>query len=114
MLLTEIGTLVYFSDKSCLKSGDLKWYFFCPRERKHASGTRISRTTQFGHWKSTGKDRPVAYNNKNVGHIKTLTFVRDKSTKGGQTDWVMHEYRIEENSLSSKNVAQVIIKTMIP
>ncbi|XP_038882500.1 NAC domain-containing protein 82 isoform X2 [Benincasa hispida] len=60
----------------------------------------MNRATQFGYWKSTGKDRPVHYNNKEVGQIKTLTFFRGKAPKGDQTDWVMHEYRIEENNLS--------------
>lgn len=93
-------------EKSCLKSGDLKWYFFCPRERKYASGARMNRATQFGYWKSTGKDRPVNYNNEEVGQIKTLTFFRGKAPKGDQTDWVMHEYRIEEKNLSLEDAAQ--------
>ncbi|XP_022979110.1 NAC domain-containing protein 82-like [Cucurbita maxima] len=92
-------------DKACLKSRDLKWYFFCPRKRKCASGARVSRTTQFGYWKSTGKDRHVAHNNKNVGRIKTLTYFSGKSSKGDPTDWVMHEYRLEEK-YQSKNVSQ--------
>lgn len=74
----------------------------------------MNRATEFGYWKSTGKDRPVLYNDQDVGKIKTLTFFRGKAPKGIQTDWVMHEYRIEENNLSLRNVAQVIIKTMIP
>lgn len=114
MLLMEIGIFVNFSEKSCLKSGDLKWYFFCPRERKYASGARMNRATQFGYWKSTGKDRPVNYNNEEVGQIKTLTFFRGKAPKGDQTDWVMHEYRIEEKNLSLEDAAQVTIRTIIP
>ncbi|XP_023518085.1 NAC domain-containing protein 82-like [Cucurbita pepo subsp. pepo] len=93
-------------DKSCMKSGDLKWYFFCPRERKYASGARMNRGTKFGFWKSTGKDRPVSCNNEDVGQIKTLTFFRGKAPKGDPTNWVMHEYRIEEKKLSLQNVAQ--------
>lgn len=97
-----------------MKSGDLKWYFFCPREKKYASGGRINRANEIGYWKSTGKDRAVSYNKKDVGQIKTLTFFRGKSPKGDQTGWVMHEYRLDEKNLPLENVAQVIIGSMIP
>lgn len=114
MLLMEIEMFVYFSAKSCLKGGDLKYYFFCPRERKYASGARMNRATEFGYWKSTGRDRTVHYENKEVGQIKTLTFFRGKAPKGAQTDWVMHEYRLDDKNLSLEDAAQVIIRTMIP
>lgn len=93
-------------DKSCLRSGDLKWYFFCPREKKYANGARMNRATEFGYWKTTGKDRPVQYNNEVVGMIKTLVFHRGKAPRGDRTDWVMHEYRIDEPCLSERGVVQ--------
>lgn len=95
------------SDKSSLRSGDLKWYFFCPREKKYANGARMNRATEFGYWKTTGKDRPVQYNNEVVGMIKTLVFHRGKAPRGDRTDWVMHEYRIDEPGLSERGVVQV-------
>ncbi|KAL9462386.1 hypothetical protein AB3S75_000400 [Citrus x aurantiifolia] len=93
-------------DKSSLRSGDLKWYFFCPREKKYANGARMNRATEFGYWKTTGKDRPVQYNNEVVGMIKTLVFHRGKAPRGDRTDWVMHEYRIDEPGLSERGVVQ--------
>ncbi|KAL5555545.1 hypothetical protein UlMin_037781 [Ulmus minor] len=81
-----------------MQNKDLKWYFFCPRERKYASGARMNRATESGYWKTTGKDRPVHYNNNVVGMIKTLIFHRGKAPKGVRTDWVMHEYRLEEKA----------------
>ncbi|XP_031263319.1 NAC domain-containing protein 82-like [Pistacia vera] len=92
--------------KSTLRSGDLKWYFFCPREKKYANGARMNRATDFGYWKTTGKDRPVHYNNEAVGMIKTLVFHRGKAPKGDRTDWVMHEYRIGEKDLANRGVVQ--------
>ncbi|KAJ6733712.1 putative proteinC DOMAIN-CONTAINING PROTEIN 82-RELATED [Salix koriyanagi] len=93
-------------DKSCLRTGDLKWYFFCPTEKKYASGVRMKRATDIGFWKTTGKDRPVQYKNEDVGMIKTLVFHTGKPPKGSRTDWVMHEYRLEEKELADKGIAQ--------
>lgn len=97
-----------FTDKSYIKSGDLKWHFFCPREKKYATGVRANRATEFGFWKTTGKERTVLCNGEVVGKIKTLVYHVGKSPRGERTDWVMHEYRLEDKVLTQKNVPQVI------
>ncbi|GMY12451.1 NAC domain-containing protein 40-like [Fagus crenata] len=91
-------------DKSILK-GDLKWYFFCPIEKKYFGGVRMNRATEVGHWKITGNDRHVNYNNALVGSIKTLIFHMGKAP-GKRTDWVMHEYRLDNQYLAERGVAQ--------
>ncbi|XP_038686005.1 NAC domain-containing protein 82-like [Tripterygium wilfordii] len=91
-------------DKSGMRYGDLKWYFFCPSEKKYASGARFNRSTEFGYWKTTGRDRPVHYNSNLVGVIKTLVFHQGKAPKGDRTDWVMHEYRLEDSELAENGV----------
>jgi hypothetical protein len=96
------------SDKSLLKGGDLKWYFFCHVEKKYSCGARMKRATEFGYWKTTGKDRPVRYNEELVGSIKTLIFHRGKAPRGERTDWVMHEYKLEDKNLEEKGVVQVM------
>ncbi|KAK9293020.1 hypothetical protein L1049_021004 [Liquidambar formosana] len=93
-------------DKSCLRSKDLEWYFFCPRERKYANGARTNRATESGYWKTTGKDRHVIYNGRTVGMIKTLVFHEGRAPKGVRTDWVMHEYRLEDKNLADVGVIQ--------
>ncbi|XWS44729.1 hypothetical protein CRYUN_Cryun15aG0072500 [Craigia yunnanensis] len=93
-------------DMSCLKTGDLKWFFYCPLEKKHARGARLNRATEYGYWKTTGKDRPVKYNEEVVGMIKTLVFHRGKAPREGRTDWVMHEYRLEEKDLADRGAVQ--------
>ncbi|KAK6238218.1 hypothetical protein QUC31_003687 [Theobroma cacao] len=93
-------------DKSLLRTGDLKWYFFCPTEKKYGKGSRFNRATTYGYWKTTGKDRPVRHNDKDVGSIKTLVFHRGKAPQGERTDWVMHEYRLEDKDLLDKGVVQ--------
>lgn len=95
-------------DKSFIKSGDLKWHFFCPREKKYSTGVRANRATACGFWKTTGKERDVLCNGEVAGKIKTLVYHFGKSPRGERTDWVMHEYRLEDKVLTQKNVPQVI------
>ncbi|GMY38452.1 NAC domain-containing protein 82-like [Fagus crenata] len=91
-------------DKSILK-GDLNWYFFCPIEKKYSAGDRKKRSTEDGHWKVTGEDRRVCYDKKRVGSIKTLIFHMGKAP-GNRTDWVMHEYRLDEEFLEQRGFPQ--------
>lgn len=97
----------YTSDKSGWDSGDLKWYFFCPREKKYARGNRIQRATAGGYWKTTGKDRSVLCSGAVVGWIKTLIFHTGRAPHGDRTDWVMHEYRLEDQGLADRGVPLV-------
>ncbi|XP_030924005.1 NAC domain-containing protein 40-like [Quercus lobata] len=91
-------------DKSIVK-GDLKWYFLCPIEKKYSAGARMNRATDVGHWKITGNERLVHYDNKLVGSIKTLIFHMGKAP-GKRTDWVIHEYRLDNKYLAERGVAQ--------
>uniref|UniRef100_A0A1J3FW37 NAC domain-containing protein 78 n=1 Tax=Noccaea caerulescens TaxID=107243 RepID=A0A1J3FW37_NOCCA len=93
-------------DMSFIRSGDLKWHFFCPREKKYSTGVRANRATECGYWKTTGKERPVLCNAEVVGKIKTLVYHFGKSPRGERTDWVMHEYRLDDKDLTQKNVPQ--------
>ncbi|KAD5508143.1 hypothetical protein E3N88_15846 [Mikania micrantha] len=93
-------------DKSSLKSGDLEWYFFCPKAKKYSSGARSNRATETGFWKATGKDRMVHHKERIVATIKTLVFHLGHAGKGQRTNWVMHEYRMEDEQLASAGVVQ--------
>ncbi|RDX94923.1 NAC domain-containing protein 82 [Mucuna pruriens] len=93
-------------DMSLLKSGDLEWYFFCPRGKKYSTGGRMNRATEAGYWKTTGKDREIEHKNRVVGMIKTLVFHIGKAPKGDRTDWVMHEFRLDDKDLADKGVLQ--------
>ena len=93
-------------DHSLLKTGDLEWYFFCPRGKKYSSGGRMNRATECGYWKTTGKDRSVENKKLVVGMIKTLVFHMGKAPKGDRTDWVLHEYRLQDKDLADKGVQQ--------
>ncbi|TKY73838.1 NAC domain-containing protein 82 [Spatholobus suberectus] len=93
-------------DMSLLKTGDLEWYFFCPRGKKYLTGGRMNRATEAGYWKTTGKDRAIEHKNQVVGMIKTLVFHIGKAPKGDRTDWVMHEFRLDDKDLADKRVLQ--------
>ncbi|KAG6657336.1 NAC domain-containing protein 82-like isoform X1 [Carya illinoinensis] len=93
-------------EKSISQSGDLKWYFFCPVEKKYANGLRMNRKTEFGYWKSTGKCKLVRHNEVLVGSRKTLIFHRTSEKQRARTDWVMHEYSLEYKNLAKEKDVQ--------
>lgn len=91
--------------------GEREWYFFVPRDggRKHhqaGGGGRPSRTTERGFWKATGSDRAVrcASDPKRlIGLKKTLVYYEGRAPRGTKTDWVMNEYRLPDDSLTSSS-----------
>lgn len=100
-LLFGILLIVFmcFAGQSMLKTGDRQWFFFSPRDRKYPNAARSNRGTRHGYWKATGKDRNVTCNSRTVGLKKTLVFYKGRAPNGERTDWVMHEYTMDEKEL---------------
>ncbi|XP_010526869.1 PREDICTED: NAC domain-containing protein 35 [Tarenaya hassleriana] len=89
------------------KIGEREWYFFVPRDRKHGTGGRPSRTTAKGYWKATGSDRKIvslSEPKRVIGLRKTLVFYRGRAPGGNKTDWVMNEYRLPDSCPLPKDV----------
>ncbi|KAA3481899.1 NAC domain protein NAC72 [Gossypium australe] len=69
-----------------------EYYFFTPRDRKYANGSRPARNAGDGYWKATGSDKLICRKGKIIGLKKSLAFYQGKQPKGVKTNWLMHEY----------------------
>uniref|UniRef100_A0A0D9VCK2 NAC domain-containing protein n=1 Tax=Leersia perrieri TaxID=77586 RepID=A0A0D9VCK2_9ORYZ len=77
--------------------GGKEWYFYNLKDRRYATGKRTNRATESGYWKATGRDREITRKELLVGMRKTLVFYRGRAPRGERTDWVMHEFRVENH-----------------
>ncbi|KAI7981097.1 NAC domain-containing protein 1 [Camellia lanceoleosa] len=83
--------------------GENEWYFFTPRDRKYPNGVRPNRAAVSGYWKATGTDKAIYSGSKYVGVKKALVFYMGKPPKGVKTDWIMHEYRLNDSRRPTNN-----------
>lgn len=72
----------------------------------------MNRATEYGYWKTTGRDRLIKFNDRTVGMIKTLIYHEGKAPHGKRTDWVMHEYRLKDEDLANSEINQVWADSM--
>lgn len=74
------------------------WYFFSHKDKKYPTGTRTNRATAAGFWKATGRDKVIYSSFKRIGMRKTLVFYKGRAPHGQKSDWIMHEYRLDDNT----------------
>ncbi|XP_075489227.1 protein SOMBRERO-like isoform X1 [Primulina tabacum] len=75
-----------------------EWYFFSHKDKKYPTGTRTNRATAAGFWKATGRDKGIHLSgSKRIGMRKTLVFYTGRAPHGCKTDWIMHEYRLDDD-----------------
>ncbi|KAH0851608.1 hypothetical protein HID58_094634, partial [Brassica napus] len=86
-------------EKSRIGSGPQnEWYFFSHKDKKYPTGTRTNRATAAGFWKATGRDKSIHLNSsKKIGLRKTLVFYTGRAPHGHKTEWIMQEYRLDDN-----------------
>lgn len=83
--------------------GEQHTYFFTPRSKKYANGSRPDRAAgDYGFWKASGKEIDVRNNNIVIGSKRTLVFFRGKS-RGAvvKTNWIMQEFTINNLAISN-------------
>ncbi|KAK8627865.1 hypothetical protein V6N13_135463 [Hibiscus sabdariffa] len=91
--------------------GEKEWYFFSLRDRKYPTGLRTNRATEAGYWKTTGKDKEIFRAGAVlVGMKKTLVFYKGRAPKGEKSNWVMHEYRHENNPFKTTKEEWVVCR----
>lgn len=81
------------------KRREKEMFFFTQRDRKHQNGSRPNRVTgdSSGFWKATSGDKEVKFNGEIIGFKKTLAFYKRTSNSTEKTNWIMHEFRAEDN-----------------
>nr|GMD71484.1 NAC transcription factor 29-like [Ipomoea batatas] len=86
------------------KLGEKDFYFFTHRDRKYKNGNRPSRAAGDGYWKATTADKPITngVDGPVIGHKKTLVYYEGRPPKGEKTNWIMHEFTVEEGTITPK------------
>ncbi|KAA8516222.1 hypothetical protein F0562_019401 [Nyssa sinensis] len=84
------------------------WYFFSHKDKKYPTGTRTNRATAAGFWKATGRDKMIHGNSRRIGMRKTLVFYKGRAPHGQKSDWIMHEYRLDDNTTDTNNVSNAM------
>ncbi|KAJ6879686.1 NAC transcription factor [Populus alba x Populus x berolinensis] len=84
------------------------WYFFSHKDKKYPTGTRTNRATAAGFWKATGRDKVIQSTGKRIGLRKTLVFYKGRAPHGQKSDWIMHEYRLDDSAGDHTNVSNVM------
>ncbi|KAG5030203.1 hypothetical protein AAZX31_05G219000 [Glycine max] len=90
--------------------GEKEWYFFSLKDRKYPTGLRTNRATESGYWKTTGKDKEIFGGGVLIGMKKTLVFYMGRAPRGEKSNWVMHEYRLENKQPYSSKEEWVICR----
>ncbi|XP_019184369.1 PREDICTED: NAC domain-containing protein 37-like [Ipomoea nil] len=103
---TDIEVVDLNSSESGVHVGERKRFFFCRRDMimKYATG-QIQ-----GFWESTGEDREIFKGKALIGMKETMIFYRGRAPSAERTNWVMHEYRLEDDNLPQNAKNEWVIR----
>ncbi|GER37542.1 NAC domain-containing protein [Striga asiatica] len=88
-----------------------EWYFFSHKDKKYPTGTRTNRATAAGFWKATGRDKAIHLSSsRRIGMRKTLVFYTGRAPHGQKTDWIMHEYRLNDDNAEIQEDGWVVCR----
>ncbi|GAB4856363.1 hypothetical protein Ancab_014283 [Ancistrocladus abbreviatus] len=87
--------MAWHSGEICRGDTQLKeWYFFVPRQEREAQGGRPNRLTQTGYWKASGSPSwVISFDNRFIGHKRTMVFYKGRCPAGTKTQWKLNEYK---------------------
>ncbi|XP_057869989.1 NAC domain-containing protein JA2L [Cryptomeria japonica] len=88
-------------ERSFLPKCNKQWYFFSPWNRKYPSGSLSNRATEAGYWRTTRRYRTVHSRSTSTGVRKTLSFYKGRPPCGEKTEWMMHEYSLDEKEFKT-------------
>ncbi|CAM6023892.1 unnamed protein product [Sphagnum balticum] len=90
-------------------------YYFFSRKDKYATGNRAKRATPAGFWKASGVDKPIHNKLQQlIGMRKTLVFYQGRGPRATKTEWIMHEFRLDDGLANEDGgwvVCRVSMKT---
>jgi hypothetical protein len=113
IIITDWLIIPHLSEKCKIGSGPQNdWYFFSHKDKKYPTGTRTNRATAAGFWKATGRDKAIYNAVKRIGMRKTLVFYKGRAPHGQKSDWIMHEYRLDDPAADAAPAATVEIQNL--
>lgn len=93
------------------KEKQADYYFFSRKDKKYPTGNRANRATTAGFWKATGRDKPICTKVQQlIGMRKTLVFYEGRAPHGNKTDWIMHEFRLDDGPRMPAHVCQPLLQ----
>ncbi|CAF1917875.1 unnamed protein product [Brassica oleracea var. botrytis] len=100
--------LLHYYLKTRILPTSLRWKTNGISSAKRIENTRPGqgqtvRATHEGFWKATGRDKCIRNSYQKIGMRKTLVFYKRRAHHGQKTDWIMHEYRLEDADDPQRN-----------